>query len=81
MIEKIFAKNLAEKLVEKIYGKIVVKIFNDEVHVYIKCWSDIDCEVVLENFTERVLHGWSTDYAAYEVLEQYRKCVMRRYFK
>lgn len=81
MIERVFSKNLAEKLVEKIYGKVVVKIFKDEVHVYIQCWTDIDCEIVLENFTDRVLNGWSTDYAAYEVLEQYHRAVIKRYFK
>lgn len=81
MIEKIFAKNLAEKLVDKIYGKVTVRIFKDEVHVYIQCWTDIDCEIVLEGFSDRVLNGWSTDYAAYEVLEQYKKVVRNRYFK
>lgn len=81
MIERIFAQNLKAKLLEKIYGRLCVRIFKDEVHVYIECWSDIDCEIVLTDFTNRVINGWSTDYAAYEVLEQYKKVVRNRYFK
>lgn len=80
-IKQVFARNLGQKLAEKIFGKVSVKIYDDEIHVNIQCWTDMDCEIVLNNFTNRIINGYSTDYAAYEVLEQYRKIVMRKYFK
>lgn len=79
--EKIFVINLGKKLAEQIYGKIEVSIVYDQLHVHIQCWNDMDCVIKLDNFAERIVNGWSTDYAAYEVLERYRKIVMKRYFK
>lgn len=79
--ERIFARNLAQRLSEKIYGKIVVKVNGDNLEVYIDCWTDISCTITIYDFTNKILNGYSTDYCCYEVLERYKRILMKRYFK
>ena len=79
--EKVFAVNLGKKLAEQIYGKVEVSVVYDELQVHIQCWADIDCVIKIDNFTERIVNGWSTDYAAYEILERYRRIIIKRYFR
>lgn len=79
--EKIFALELKRKLVEKIKGKIWVSVKNNELHIDIKKGDDISYEAYLDDFANKVLHGLSTDYVAYDVIKRYRKFILDIYMK
>ena len=38
-------------------------------------------DVSFTDFSNRMLNGFSTDYAAYEVTKKYQKFVMKQFFK
>ena len=84
--ERLFAMNLQQKLKKRIVGNIYVKITrNDEILVIIEKEEDgIEYKIFSGNFAERMKNGLSTDYAAYEILQQYRSYIQgimeERYF-
>lgn len=36
--------------------------------------------MAIDNFSERILNGYSTEYAVYEIMSKYEKFVHNRYF-
>ena len=80
--EYIFATNLHQKLKEKIVGAVFVKVTrNDELFINIKSYGGIDYKAFISNFSDKLLNGWTTDYAMYEIVKEYRAFVLKRYFK
>lgn len=77
----VFATNLQQKLKDKIYGKVFVKVIDDDIYISVDCYSDIRFKTTISNFANRILNGYTTDYACYEIMEQYRKFVFKQYFK
>lgn len=75
--ESLFALNLQQKLKMQIIGKIYVKITkNDEILVKIENENEgIEFKTFSGNFAERMRNGLSSDYAAYEILQQYRSYI------
>lgn len=63
-----FSMALYAKLKERIYGHIYVKVTDDD-------------ELYINRFSEKMLNGYTTDYATYEVIEKLKKYVMNSYFK
>lgn len=82
--EYIFAVNLHEKLKEKIIAHIYVKVDPDDtLYVKIKKYRDIEelaFEVKFDNFANRILNGWSTEYACYEIVKKYKSFIANRFF-
>lgn len=79
--EYLFSTNLHAKLKEKIVGKIFVKVtYNDELLIKINSYGNLECTIHIGNFSERILNGWSTDYAVYEVIKQYREFLNKKFF-
>lgn len=78
----IFSKALHEKLKEKVHAGVFVRSTNDDKLeiLIVRKSEDLTFKVVIENFSDRILYGYSTDYAAYEVLAKYRKFIFNRYF-
>lgn len=78
----IFSTVLHSKLKEKIIGKIFTRITNDDT-LFISIINCDDNEFVMEfnNISEKILHGWSTDYAVYEVVNKYQKYITNRVMK
>lgn len=77
----VFATNLQQKLKDKIYGKVFVKVIDDDIYISVECYSDIRFKTTISNFANRILNGYTTDHACYEIMEQYRKFVFKQYFK
>lgn len=42
----------------------MIKVFYDE---------NIKIKMEFDNFSQRLVNGWSTDYAVYEVMRRYKK--------
>lgn len=78
----LFSTALYEKLKEKIYAGVFVKSTdNDELEVVIARKSEgLTFKTVINDLSDKLLHGYSTEYAAYEILEKYRKYIINRYF-
>lgn len=80
--EYLFAMNLHTRLKERIEGKVFVKVKeNDNLYVKIESFGDLRYEVELLNFSERVINGLTSEYITYEIVKQYKRFVLERYFK
>ena len=77
-----FSMALYAKLKERIYGRIYVKVTDDdELYIQITRRDGLDFEVYINRFSEKMLNGYTTDYATYEAIEKLKKYVMNSYFK
>lgn len=80
--EYYFATLLHTKLKEKLVGKIFVAVDrNDGLIVNINSYGDINFKTRFDNFSERLLNGWSADYVVYEFKKQFEKYLKQKYFK
>lgn len=77
--EQNFTMNIQQKLKTKIKGRIYVEVnWHDEIYVSIINTDNIKWEHRIVNFSERFLHGWSSEYAAYEIMSEYKKFVFEK---
>ncbi len=80
--EYLFSMNLQAKLKERIQGGIFVKVDKDDIlTVKITRRDNNNFETSFTDFSDRMLNGFTTDYAAYEVTKKYREFVMKQFFK
>lgn len=80
--EYLFCTNLHEKLKEKILGGIFVKVDdNDCLIIKITRRDGNNFRMSFDNFSSSILHGFSTDYAAYVVQKKYQSFVLKQFFK
>lgn len=80
--EYLFSMNLPAKLKEKIQGAIYVKVNeNDSLVIKVTRRDGNNFDVSFTDFANRMLNGLTTDYAAYEVVQKYKKFVMTQFFK
>lgn len=80
--EYLFSMNLQTKLKERIQGAIFVKVNgNDSLVVKIARRDNNNFEMSFTDFSGRMINGFTTDYAAYEVTKKYREFVMKQFFK
>lgn len=79
--EYLFSMNLHQKLRERVIGKVYCEV-NEENELYIKIKSlgDLKFSMTINNFSERILNGYSTEYAVYEIMSKYERFVHNRYF-
>lgn len=74
----IYTKNSKESF----KGGIFVKVNeNDSLVVEIKRKDGNNFGVSFTDFSNRILNGFTTEYAVYEVTRKYRKYVMEQFFK
>ena len=79
--EKLFSETLYTKLKEKVIAKVFVNVnVQDQLYVHITRHDGIDYELYIDNFSDKFINGWTTDYAAYEVLEDYKKYIKKIIF-
>lgn len=80
--EYLFATTLHAKLKEKIIGKIYVAVTRENaLLVKIESFGGLSYSTAIDNFSDKILNGYSTDYAAYEIVNQYRKFVTNKFLK
>lgn len=80
--EYLFATTLHAKLKEKIIGKIYVAVTRENaLLVKIESFGGLSYSTAIDNFSDKILNGYSTDYAAYEIVNQYRKFITNKFLK
>lgn len=80
--EYLFSMNLQAKLKGKIQGAIYVKVNkNDSLVIKVTRRDGNNFDMSFTDFANRMLNGLTTDYAAYEVVQKYKKFVMTQFFK
>ena len=71
--EYLFSSNLCTKLREEIRGSVFVKVNeNDSLVIKIRRKDGNNFDISFTDFSNRMLNGFSTDYAAYEVQKNIR---------
>lgn len=80
--EYLFSTSLHQKLKSKIVGKIHCKVVPelDWLVVRIDSFGDLHFETRFQNFSHKLINGFSTEQAAYEIEWQYKRTVLDRYF-
>ena len=79
--EYLFTTALHQKLKDKIAGKIFVKVTqNDELFVKIESYGGLMLKSFRDNFSESLLNGYTTDFAAYEIVTEFKRFIMTKYF-
>lgn len=77
----LFSMNLHAKLKEHIVGKVFVKVTGgDELYVKIQNMGNLQYEALMPNFSERLINGLTTDYAAYQIIDMYKSYILKKYF-
>ena len=80
--ERLFATALHAKLKKKIVWKIYVEVTRENVLlVKIESFGGLSYCTTIDNFSDKILNGFSTDYAAYEIVEQYKKFITKKFLK
>ena len=80
--EYIFSNTLKNKLIDKVKGGVKTWIYDDELHISIRLEEcGIQFEHIIPNISERILNGYATDYAVYEVVQIYHSFIRDRFFK
>lgn len=82
----LFSKILHTKLKEKVYAGVHVKSTpDDKLEIIIARTSEnLVFTMYIDDFSTKLLNGYSTDYAVYEILEKYKRFIanitMKKYF-
>lgn len=79
--EYTFSRILHSKIKEKVNARCYVTVIDDAVMVKIENEDGLIYRTYIDNFADKLLHGYSSDYAAYEVLREYRKFINNKYFR
>lgn len=53
---------------------------NDEIYIKIESIGNLKFEMVVSNFSERIMNGMTSEFAAYEVVNTYRNYILGKYF-
>lgn len=78
----IFSRTLYEKLKEIVVGNIFCEINDaDELFVKIESFGDIKFDMAIDNITDKILLGYDSEGAAYEVIIQYKKFILKKFLK
>lgn len=81
--EYLFAMNVHEKLKEKVNARVYCKINqDDELYVEIEdSNSGIGYYYAIPDFSRKIMNGYTSEYAVYEIVKSYKNYIMKRFFK
>lgn len=80
--EYIFSTNVWQKLKERVWGKARCTINdNDQLLVRIESKYGLYFETTIDNISEKIVNGYSTDYAAFEITKKYERFIHNRFVK
>ena len=80
--EYLFTKALHDKLKDKIIAKINCRVDSDDnLCVDIIRYEERTFKVRISNFSRRILYNWTTDDAVKDIVDKYKKFIVKYYFK
>lgn len=77
-LARTYMRNLRKESREVYFVKVNE---NDSLVIKITRRDENNFDMSFTDFSNRMLNGFSTDYAAYEVTKKYQKFVMKQFFK
>lgn len=81
--EYLFAMNVQQKLKDMVKARVYCKI-NPEDELYVEIEdrdSGIGYYCAIPGFSQKMLNGYTSEYAAYEVVKAYKNHIIKRFFK
>ena len=79
-LKYLFSVALHEKLKRKIKGKIFCKVYGEKLIITIEKIGGITYTMTIHDFSDKVLNGYTTDYALYEILKEYHSFISKTFF-
>lgn len=77
-----FSSALRDKLVTKVNGGVKTWITNDELFVSIRLTEyGLESHYSISDILSKILNGYTTDQALYEVLKNHKKTINKLFFK
>ena len=78
---QIFAKNLREKIHLKVWHDriFIARTYNDDLFVSIALSGGPTFETNIPNISDKIVNGYTTDYAVYEILQELRRFIIKSY--
>lgn len=79
---QVFAKNLREKIHLKVWHEriFIARTYDDELFVRIALSGGPTFETSIPDISNKIVNGYTTDYAAYEILQELRRFIIKTYF-
>lgn len=78
--EYVFMTILHQKLKDRIKAGIHVGIHSDNIKVEIVLDGAVDFTYTIYDFSNKLLHDYTTEYAVYEIVAAYKKYVLAKHF-
>ena len=81
--EYLFAMNVQQRLKDMVKARVYCKI-NQEDELYVEIEerdSGIGYYCAIPNFSRKIINGYTSEYAAYEISRAYKNHIISRFFK
>lgn len=80
---QVFAMNLRERIYERVKIKsiFITQTYNDDLYIQITLNGGLQFKTRIYGISDKILNGYTTKYAAYEIIGELRKFIMDSYFK
>ena len=79
--EYLFAMSLHARLKENVVGRVYITVTKkDELYVRIESYGGLIFDWSVGDFSTRILNGYTSEYASYDVMKKYKKFIMKKYF-
>lgn len=80
---QIFAKYLREKIHLKVWHEriFIARTYDDDLFVQIVLKNGLTFETSIPDISDKIVNGYTTDYAAYEILQKLKRFIIKSYFK
>lgn len=78
--EWLFVQSLHAKLKERIVGKIFITVTKyDTLYIKIESFGGLTYDCSFRDFAYKIQNGYSTDYAVYEIVNDYKRFILTKY--
>lgn len=79
-IRWLFSTVVHAKLKQRIKGKIFCRVYGDTLKITIESIGGVSYTMEIDDFAEKVINGYTADYAAHEVVNGFKKHLQETFF-
>lgn len=76
----VFSCIVYRRLKEVILGRVFTRVEDDSLYVEIRRRDEPTFKLSIDDISNKIVNGYTSEYATFEVLKKYKKFVYNRYF-